>query len=123
MVLIKDNHIDYAGSLTRAVELARSAAPDLEIEVEARTIEEVQAALAMGVERILLDNMDTDNLRRAVTLGSGQARLEASGNVTLANVREIAETGVDFIPLARSLIPRKRLMSACAWSNRLESLC
>ena len=97
MVLIKDNHIEYAGSLTRAVELVRSAAPDLEIEVEARTIEEVQAALAMGVERILLDNMDTDNLRRAVTLGSGQARLEASGNVTLANVREIAETGVDFI--------------------------
>src|ERR1700730_4043259 len=97
MVLIKDNHIDYAGSLTRAVEGARAGGHDLEIEIEARTIEEVQAALALGVERILLDNMSIADLLRAVGLCAGQATLEASGNVTLTNVREIAETGVDFI--------------------------
>ena len=97
MVLIKDNHIDFAGSLSRAVELARSEGLNLEIEVEARTIEEMQEALRLGVERILLDNMSVDEMRRAVVLCAGRAKLEASGNVSLDNVRAIAETGVDFI--------------------------
>ena len=97
MVLIKDNHIDFAGSLSRAVELARSGGHNLEIEVEARTIEEMQEALRLGVERILLDNMSVDELRRAVAVCAGRAKLEASGNVSLDNVRAIAETGVDFI--------------------------
>jgi len=99
MVLIKDNHIDYAGSLSRAVELARAGGHNLEIEIEARTIADVQAALALRVERILLDNMSIADLRRAVTVAAGQAKLEASGNVTLANVREVAETGVDYISI------------------------
>jgi len=97
MILIKDNHIDCAGSLGRAVELARLGGHNLEIEIEARTIEEMQEALTLGVERILLDNMSLDALRRAVALCAGRAKLEASGNVSLDNVRAMAETGVDFI--------------------------
>lgn len=97
MVLIKDNHIDFAGSITAAVERVRAAGTDLEIEVEARTLEDVKEALNLGVERILLDNMTPDVVRQAVALNSGRAKLEASGNVTLENVRQIAETGVDFI--------------------------
>ena len=97
MVLIKNNHIDYAGSLSRAVELARTGGQDLEIEVEARTIEEVREALALGVERILLDNMSVPELHRMVELCAGRAKLEASGNVSRENVRAIAESGVDFI--------------------------
>lgn len=99
MVLIKDNHIDFAGSLTLAVQRVRAAAPDLEIAVEARTLDEVREALALGVERILLDNMTPAMIAAAVRLVAGRARLEASGNVSLANVRQIAETGVDFISI------------------------
>ena len=97
MILIKDNHIDHAGSLTRAVELARSAGTDLEIEVEARTLKHVEDAIALGVTRILLDNMSAEMMVEAVKLSGGRAQLEASGNVNLATVRRIAETGVDFI--------------------------
>jgi nicotinate-nucleotide pyrophosphorylase (carboxylating) len=96
MMLIKNNHIDCAGSLSNAVQRAR-AGSNLEIEVEARTMAEVQEALTVGVRRILLDNMTLDQLRLAVGLSAGQAKLEASGNVTLDNVLAIAETGVDFI--------------------------
>ena len=97
MVLIKDNHIDFAGSITAAVERVRAAGTTLEIEVEARTLADVQEALGLGVERILLDNMTPEVMRQAVTLNGGRAKLEASGNVMLENVRQIAETGVDFI--------------------------
>ena len=104
MVLIKDNHIDYAGSITLAVQRARAGAPELAIEVEARTLEEVGEALASGVERILLDNMTAEMMAEAVKIRDHFARardvvplLEASGNVTLETVRKIAETGVDYI--------------------------
>jgi nicotinate-nucleotide pyrophosphorylase (carboxylating) len=97
MILIKDNHIDLAGSLQRAVELARSVRAELEIEVEARTLEHVKDAIALGVNRILLDNMSVETMAEAARLSGGRARLEASGNVTLATVRQIAETGVDYI--------------------------
>ncbi|RME88587.1 MAG: carboxylating nicotinate-nucleotide diphosphorylase [Anaerolineae bacterium] len=99
MILIKDNHIDFAGSLEEAVRRARAQAQGLEIEVETRTLSEVRAALALGVERILLDNMSLEEMREAVRLAGGRARLEASGNVTLENVRAIAETGVDYISI------------------------
>jgi nicotinate-nucleotide pyrophosphorylase (carboxylating) len=99
MILIKDNHIDFAGSLEAAVERARAVGGGLEIEVETRTLEDVQRALAMDVERILLDNMSPEMMRQAVELTAGRAKLEASGNVSLANVRPIAETGVDFISI------------------------
>lgn len=99
MILIKDNHIDFAGSLPAAVARARAAATGLEIEVEARTLDDVRAALDLDVTRILLDNMTPDTMRAAVTLAAGRAALEASGNVSLANVRAVAETGVDFISI------------------------
>ena len=97
MVLIKDNHIDFAGSIPLAVQRARAGAPGLAIEVEARTLDDVRAALACGVERILLDNMTPESMSEAVKLTAGRAKLEASGNVNLQTVRSIAETGVDYI--------------------------
>jgi len=97
MILIKDNHIDYAGSLAQAVNLARAHGRGLEIEVECRTIEHVAEALSLDVTRILLDNMSLETMKEAVLLTAGRAKLEASGNVTLETVRAIAETGVDFI--------------------------
>lgn len=102
MILIKDNHIDYAGSLTEAVRRARLAHTGLPIEVEARTLEDVEAAIQLGVERILLDNMSLEMMKKAVKMNASQpegkhSSLEASGNVSLETVREIAETGVDYI--------------------------
>jgi nicotinate-nucleotide pyrophosphorylase (carboxylating) len=97
MILIKDNHIDFAGSLAEAVRRVREADAGLEIEVEVRTAAEVTEALDLGVRRLLLDNMSLADISLAVKLNQGRAELEASGNVTLANVRSIAETGVDYI--------------------------
>jgi nicotinate-nucleotide pyrophosphorylase (carboxylating) len=97
MILIKDNHIDAAGSITAAVDKARAAASGLEIEVETRTLADVREALRLGVERILLDNMPIGMMAEAVSLVAGRAKLEASGNITLETVRQIAGTGVDFI--------------------------
>lgn len=97
MILIKDNHIDFAGSLGEAVKRARAVSSGLVIEVEARTLQDVQAALELGVERILLDNMPLQMIAQAVELTAGRALLEASGNVSLETVRRIAETGVDYI--------------------------
>lgn len=97
MILIKDNHIDYAGGIEEAVRRARASNSGLQIEVEARTVADVKVALSLGVERILLDNMSVEMMAKAVTLTNDRAKLEASGNVTLETVRRIAETGVDFI--------------------------
>jgi len=99
MILVKDNHIDFAGSLAEAVRRIHAAGLELEVEVEARTLADVQAALDLGVRRIMLDNMTPDMVRQAVQLSAGRAKLEASGNVTLENVRQIAETGVDYISI------------------------
>jgi nicotinate-nucleotide pyrophosphorylase (carboxylating) len=97
MILIKDNHIDFAGSITEAVNRARSSGGGLEIEVEARTLAEVSECLHLGVGWIMFDNMPLDDMREAVRLVNQRARTEASGNITLENVRAIAETGVDCI--------------------------
>jgi nicotinate-nucleotide pyrophosphorylase (carboxylating) len=97
MILIKDNHIDFAGSISEAVSRARAANSGLQIEVEARTLEHVREALSLNVERILLDNMSLETMREAVAITDGRAKLEASGNVSLETVRAIAETGVDYI--------------------------
>lgn len=97
-ILIKDNHITAAGGVARAVAAARAAGHHLlGIEVETRTLDEVREALAAGAAVIMLDNMSLDAMREAVRLINGRARTEASGNVSLATVRAIAETGVDFI--------------------------
>jgi nicotinate-nucleotide pyrophosphorylase (carboxylating) len=115
MILIKDNHIDLAGSLAEAVHRARAAKADLEIEVEARTLDDVQAALDLGVRRILLDNMTPEAMRCAVELNAGRARLEASGNVTLENVRQIAETGVDYISIGALTHSAKTFDVSLVW--------
>jgi len=99
MILIKDNHIDFAGSLAEAVKRARAVYPNIGLEVETRTLGDVQTALDLGVTRILLDNMTPDTMRQAVDITAGRAKLEASGNITLANIRQVAETGVDYISI------------------------
>ncbi len=99
MILIKDNHIDFAGSIEQAVTLARQANTGLEIEVETRSLLDVETALGLGVNRILLDNMTCETMKQAVQLTAGRALLEASGNITIENVREVAETGVDYISI------------------------
>jgi nicotinate-nucleotide pyrophosphorylase (carboxylating) len=97
-ILVKENHAAVAGGVGEASRRALAAAPDgVTVEVECATLAEVEEALAAGAGRILLDNMSPAELRRAVELTDGRAELEASGGVTLANVREIAETGVDYV--------------------------
>lgn len=97
-VLIKDNHIKAAGSITKAVDGARRSAHHLlKIEVETKTLEEVREALTAKADIIMLDNMHIDRMREAVALIDHKALVEASGNVTLETVRAIAETGVDLI--------------------------
>jgi nicotinate-nucleotide pyrophosphorylase (carboxylating) len=95
-VLVKDNHLQAAGSIRRAVELVR-AASDLSVEVECETLDDVREALDVGVDAILLDNMTLAELRESVALTAGRARLEASGGVSLDTIHAIAETGVDEI--------------------------
>ena len=97
MVLIKDNHIDAAGSITAAVEQARAACPDLPIEVEVRNLDELRETLPLDVERIMLDNMSLDEMRAAVKIAAGRVGLEASGGVALQSVADVAATGVDYI--------------------------
>lgn len=97
-VLIKNNHIDGAGGIEAAVVRVRERYGDrYPIEVEVRTLAEFDAALALVPSRIMLDNMDLETMRRAVELSGGKVPLEASGNVTINTVAEIAETGVDYI--------------------------
>jgi nicotinate-nucleotide pyrophosphorylase (carboxylating) len=95
-VLVKDNHLRVAGSIAQAVESLR-ATTTLPIEVECDTLDQVAEALDSNVDAILLDNMTLADLRSAVALAGGRARLEASGGITLENVRAVAETGVDEI--------------------------
>ncbi len=97
-VLIKENHIAAAGGVAAALAAARRVAPaDVLIEIEVETLAQLDQALAAGATRILLDNFDLDGLRTAVRATSGRAELEASGGMALANVRAVAETGVDYI--------------------------
>ena len=97
-ILIKDNHIAVAGSVTAAYKAAAAYAGHLvAIEIEVTTLAELEEALAAGARVIMLDNMDNDMLRQAVAINAGRARLEASGGVKLDRVRSIAETGVDYI--------------------------
>ncbi|MDR2862025.1 MAG: carboxylating nicotinate-nucleotide diphosphorylase [Syntrophobacterales bacterium] len=97
-VLIKDNHIDAAGSIGEAVKRCRQQISHLlKIEVECRNLQEIQEALQAGADVLLLDNMSLEEMSEAVEMVQGRAPLEASGNITIENVREIAEIGVDFI--------------------------
>ena len=96
-ILIKENHATIAGGVGEAVRRARVWAPALALEVECRTLAEVDEALEAGARRILLDNMTVDQLREAVGHVAGRAELEASGGVTLQTLKAIAATGVDFV--------------------------
>lgn len=102
MVLIKDNHLaalrnELPNAIAAAIQRARAKFPQLKVEVEADTLEQVEQAVAAGADIVLLDNMNLDQLRTAVEKCRGRAKTEASGGVNLATVRAIAETGVDFI--------------------------
>lgn len=98
--MLKDNHIEAFGGITKAVNALRErAGHTLTVEVEARTLDDVKEALACGVNIIMLDNMSLGEMREACSLIDGKAKAEASGNITLDNIRAVAETGVDIISL------------------------
>ena len=100
MVMIKDNHIKVAGGITQAVRTIRSAISEgVKIEVETTNLNEVEEAIAAGADIIMLDNMDNDTMKRGVELINGRAKVEASGNMTLERVKEVAATGVDYISI------------------------
>ncbi|MCB2181413.1 MAG: carboxylating nicotinate-nucleotide diphosphorylase [Desulfobulbaceae bacterium] len=99
-ILIKDNHIAACGSIQRAVNRVRERAPHtIRIEVECETLEQVEACLAADVDIIMLDNMEPEMMREAVRIVKGRALLEASGGITLENIRSVAETGVSLISI------------------------
>ena len=95
--LIKDNHVRVAGGVTQAVSLARAAHPDLPITVEVENLDQLREAVSSAAERIMLDNMPTDVMRKAVAIVAGRAEVEASGGIQLDTIRDIALTGVDVI--------------------------
>ncbi len=98
--MLKDNHIDAYGGITNAVNALRSKAGHmLKIEVETRNFDELKEALAVGADVIMLDNMSCEDMKKAVEITAGRAKLEASGNVTLDNIADVAKTGVDIISL------------------------
>lgn len=97
-VLLKDNHIGAAGSVTKAIKMAKAYAPFVrKIEIETETLEQVKEALDAGADIIMLDNMDNDTMRKAVEMIGDKAQTECSGNVTKERLKEIAEIGVDFV--------------------------
>ncbi|MGA9031182.1 MAG: carboxylating nicotinate-nucleotide diphosphorylase [Sulfuricaulis sp.] len=99
-ILIKENHIAAAGSIMAALEAARHSAPKgISIEIEVENIGQLREALAAGADRLLLDNFSVEELKAAVAETRGRAKLEASGGINLSNIRDIAETGVDFISI------------------------
>lgn len=109
-ILIKDNHIAVAGSVTAAYQSALAFAGHLvAIEIEVQTLAELEEALAAGARLVLLDNMDNDTLREAVAINAGRARLEASGGVKLDRVRAIAQTGIDYISTSQITMGAKPL--------------
>lgn len=100
MVMIKDNHISVAGGISNAVKAIRpNIAEQIKIEVETTTMDEVQQAVDAGADIIMLDNMDNETMTAAVNLINGRAKVEASGNMNLSRLREVAATGVDFISI------------------------
>ncbi len=101
MILIKDNHIDYAGGVTQAItktkEYLKAKGKDLKIEVEARTLAEIEEILKFDVERILIDNFTPEETKKAVALINGKCKTESSGGITKESIRAYAQAGVDYI--------------------------
>lgn len=98
-ILIKENHIAAAGGISQALAAAAALGPDVPVQIEVETLAQLQAALAAGATLILLDNFSIEQLQEAVEICAGRARLEASGGITLATIRAVAETGVDRISI------------------------
>ncbi len=96
-ILIKDNHIEEVGSIREAITMAKSGHHLARIEVEVENLKELQEAIEAGADIVMLDNMSSKDMAEAVAFAGGRVTIEASGNITLANVREVAETGVDLI--------------------------
>lgn len=97
-VLLKDNHIGAAGSVTKAIQMAKAYAPFVrKIEVEVETLEQVKEAAEAGADIIMLDNMTPDTMKQAVDLINGRAKTECSGNITRENIKKICEIGVDYV--------------------------
>lgn len=97
-VLLKDNHIGAAGSITKAIAMAKEYAPFVrKIEIETETLEQVKEAADAGADIIMLDNMDTETMKKAVEIIAGRAQTECSGNVTRENIKNIIDAGVDFV--------------------------
>lgn len=101
MIMLKDNHIDYNGSITKAVKMAKEYSKKLKkplkIEVETQNLEEVEEAIKSGADRIMLDNMDTKMMKKAVALINGKCESEASGGITREMLKDVAKTGVNYI--------------------------
>lgn len=117
MAMIKDNHIEVAGGITAAVKAVRNNVDHgIKIEVETTTLEQVQEALDVKADIIMLDNMDNETMRKAVQLIAGRAKVEASGNMTFERLREVAATGVDYI----SIGALTHSVSALDISQRIE---
>ena len=98
-LLVKDNHLRLAGGIAPAVARLRQSAPRLRLEVEAETLDDVRVALDSGVNRILLDNMTVNEMVEAVAIVGGRVETEASGGITLENLHQVGQTGVDFVSL------------------------
>ena len=109
-VMIKDNHIQFAGSITKAVEkVKKQLSHTHKIEVECDTFEQVKEAVASGADIIMLDNMDIETMKKSVEFINNKALIEASGNVTIDNISQIAQTGVDVISSSAIVAKAKTL--------------
>lgn len=117
MAMIKDNHIEVAGGIAAAVKAVRASVEHgIKIEVETTTLEQVQEAIDSKADVIMLDNMDLETMRKGVQLIAGRAKIEASGNITLERLRDVAATGVDYI----SIGALTHSVSAMDISQRIE---
>ena len=97
-ILLKDNHIGAAGSITKAIEMAKAYAPFVrKIEIETETLDQVEEAVEAGADIIMLDNMDVETMKKAVEIIDGRAKTECSGNVTKENIKNIIDSGVDYV--------------------------
>lgn len=96
-ILIKENHISSCGGIKQAIEKARFQNPEMPVEIEVENMDELEQALETNIDRILLDNFSIKQLKQAVKIGKGKVSLEASGGITLKNIKKIASTGVNFI--------------------------
>ena len=117
-ILIKDNHIAVAGSISEAIKRAKVANLKKEIEIECETLSEVAEAVESGADKILLDNMDLITCKKAVLLIDGKVPTEASGDITLENIREVAETGVTYISVGRLTHSARAVNMGLDWNSQ-----